>query len=169
MSIGGRFLFRTALVCLVILPAAAFLGFYLPRHEVVRIVGSEVRRIDLDGQPGGETRDVFFIYGETLGTQRPRVYRNDDTGWRFPFYFKFNAADLQAVAAAIATDRGMAVVTRYGWRIQLLSRFPNAVALRRTEDVTEPFPWFNTVFFVALFVLALLIWRAVRRWRSRVT
>ncbi|MCK8787968.1 DUF1523 family protein [Roseomonas sp. NAR14] len=161
-----RLIVILALLVLVALPAGLFLHYNLPRHDVVRIVSTDVKRVDLDGKPGGDTRDVFYIYAEDNETQRPRVYRNEDTRWGFPFYFKFNSADVQAVAASIAADRGTAVVTYYGWRVNMFSSFPNAVSVRRAPPDASPFPWFNTFFFIAVAVLAFLGWRALRRRRA---
>lgn len=171
---------RTRLIVAVlalcaVLPGAAFLHFYLPRHDVVRIVGVENRRVDMSGKPlqGGDRpqtgRDVYYIYAERVSkdpavkTDRPRVYRNEDTGWGFPFYFKFDSADEQAIAAAIANDRGTAVVTYYGWRINMFSMFPNAINIRRAEPDATIVPWFNIVFFTFWGVVALLVIRRARR------
>jgi len=46
----------------------------------------------------------FYVFAEDVETKKPRVFRNEDTGWGFPFYFKFNSADLQAVAQSIAAS-----------------------------------------------------------------
>ena len=152
-------LIKLAVLLLILAPVGALLHRFLPQHDVLRLVGTEVRRIDLDGRPGGETRDVFYIYGETLDTKRPRVYRNEDTGWGLPPYFKFNSADLQAVAASIAAERGTAILTNYGWRINLFSMFPNVTGISRAPDGASPFPWFNVIF---LLVLGGIVFLAVR-------
>ena len=89
---------------------AAFLHYTLPQHDVARISDTYEKRID----PGenslfwsnaatGESlnvtgRDVFFIQTR-LNDDDVMVYRNEDTGWGWPPYFKFNTANLQAEAA----------------------------------------------------------------------
>jgi hypothetical protein len=163
-----RILIVAALV--VLTPIAAGLHYVLPRHDVVRIVNTEVRRVDASGKPvqGGEradqTRDVYYIYAEKPDSRKPRVYRNEDTGWGFPFYFKFNSADVQAVAASIAAEKGTALITKYGWRLQLFSWFPNAVSVRRWDPAETVIPWFNIVFFASI---ALLVGYTAVRLRRR--
>ena len=44
-----------------------------------------------------------------------RVFRNEDTGWGWPFYFKFNAADVQAKAKSMEFEKRLAIITSYGW------------------------------------------------------
>lgn len=159
-------------LALVLAPIAAGLHYVLPRHDVVRIVNTEVRRVDASGKPisGGErpgsSRDVYYIYAEDPESRDPHVYRNEDTGWGFPFYFKFNSADEQAVAASISGEKGTALITKYGWRLQLFSWFPNAVNVRRWEPGQSVIPWFNIVFFsgAALLIGYLLI--RIRRART---
>lgn len=145
---------------LVITPIAAFLHYVLPRHDVVRIVNTEVRRVDANGKPvgGGDnvgsSRDVFYIFAEDVDDKSPRVYRNEDTGWGFPPYFKFNSADEQAIASSIQQDKGVALVTKFGWRVHLFSWFPNATNVRRWDPADSVTPWFNIVFFTLLAALA---------------
>lgn len=161
------------LALLVITPVAAFLHYVLPRHDVVRIVNTEVRRVDSSGKPIGRgddprtSRDVYYIYAETTDASRePRVYRNEDTGWGFPFYFKFNSADEQAVAASISAEKGVALITRYGWRNHLFSWFPNAVNIRRWNEADTVTPWFNIVFFTLIGLAAVALALRFRRRRA---
>ena len=68
-----RILLVVALVILA--PIAAGLHYVLPRHDVVRIVNTEVRRVDASGKPigGGDqvgsSRDVYYIYAEDPETR----------------------------------------------------------------------------------------------------
>lgn len=155
---------------LVIAPVAAFLHYVLPRHDVVRIINTEVRRVDSSGKPvadrQGDTKDVYYIYAEDPETKAPHVYRNEDTRWGFPPYLKFNSADEQAIAASIASERGVALVTKYGWRVQLFSWFPNATNVRRWDPADGVTPWFNIFFFTALGALALFVALRLRRRRA---
>jgi hypothetical protein len=154
---------------LAVLPGAAFLHFYLPQHDIVRIVSVENRRVDSQGKPiqSGDrptiSRDVYYIFAEDVETKAPHVYRNEDTGWGFPFYLKFDSADEQAIASSIASERGVAVITHYGWRLNLFSMFPNAVNIRRADPGETIIPWFNIIFFTAFGVLAIWIWRRATR------
>lgn len=147
---------RAYLVALVVvlLPAAAFFDFVLPRHDVVQIVNTEVKRVDPRGQSVGDQReggsDVYYIYAEDPVTKKPHVYRNEDTGWGFPFYFKFNSADVQAIASSVAAEKGVARITKYGWRLTVFSMFPNAVGVKRWDPADAVIPWFNIFFFAAI-------------------
>lgn len=110
-------------------------------------------------------RDVLFIQG-IKANGRPAVYRNEDTGWIWPPYFKFDSSNLQAEASNListsAAPRWVAI-RHYGWRIPWLSAFPNAVALYEVEgpDVTL-IPWFNIAF---LTFIAALFWAIRVRWK----
>lgn len=145
---------------------AGFLHYSLPSRDVVRIVGTDVVRNDVErrdaqGNAVTLTRDVRFIYAK-WPDGGDRVYRNEDTGWGWPPYLKFDTANL----AAEATDRvstseapDWVVVKHYGWRIPLFSMFPNALSIRGATGPDEPLrPWFNVI-FVSLLVLGALIAR----------
>ncbi|BAP43465.1 DUF1523 family protein [Pseudomonas sp. 21LCFQ02] len=161
-------------VFLVVGVGALSLHYLLPRHDVVLVTGVEVKRMDADGvinaenPADGPTRDVYFINTEDPQTKKVVVYRNEDTGWSFPWYFKFDSADLQAKAQGYSRDAQQLVLIRhYGWRIQILSMFPNITAVESTSSRDEPFPVFNTVFFTVLILIvlfsALFIRRRVRK------
>ncbi|MFV0244599.1 MAG: DUF1523 family protein [Qingshengfaniella sp.] len=166
---------------LVIAVIGGFLHYTLPKHDVVRIVGNEVRRVEVSGWDSifwntaeradvtAQNRDVKFI-SSIRENGRPRVFRNEDTGWGWPFYFKFNSADLQANAADLnstAEAPRWIKVRYYGWRNQLFSIYPNALKL---TPVAGPevriIPWFNIVFLAGLAVLITAVWRAWRRFRK---
>lgn len=160
----------------------SFLHYTLPQHDVVRIVGTYQERQDLNdwtrmfwSQPDDQAgtlinRDVQFIQSvQTNG--KPMVYRNEDTGWRWPPYFKFDTASLQTEADDLKSNAEApkwAVVTHYGWRNELISIFPNAVAIRPVDgpDVTI-IPWFNIFFFAFLGLVLLLVWRMWAQFRER--
>ncbi len=148
--------------------AALFLNYYLPSREIVRIVGTEVVRNEDRRDPSGipEIRDMRLI-NAVDARGRAVVFRNQDTGWGWPPYFKFNSADLSARAgdtvSTEASPRWM-VVTSYGWRINLLTRFPNAVAIRPADSQDETLiPWFNIVFLVLLAAAVLTVRRRIMR------
>ena len=59
-------------------------------------------------------------------------YRNEDTDWGFPFYFKFDSARLANEAANLKSTEASpqwVIVRHYGWRIPWLSMFPNALSV----------------------------------------
>ncbi|WP_459205778.1 DUF1523 family protein [Pseudomonas sp. MLB6B] len=160
-----------AVLCLLVFAALALsLHYYLPRHEVVRVTGVEVKRMDADGvinaenPADGPTRDVYFINTVTNDATRDvTVYRNEDTGWGFPWYFKFDSADLQAKAQDYSRDANqLAVIRYYGWRFQMFSMFPNVTDIKATHTASTPFPVFNTLFFAVLLLIVLGVVLAVR-------
>ena len=129
----------------------AFLDYFLPHHVVLRVIGTEVKRIGGDsGQRTPSQFDVRYIYAEDIETKKPHVFRNEDTGFGFPWYFKFNSSDVQAAAQSISHERGTAAITYYGWRFQIFSIYPNVVKLVRAEPGTWIIPWFNIVFFTVV-------------------
>jgi hypothetical protein len=99
------------------------------------------------------------------------VYRNEDTGWMWPPYFKFDSADLQAEASALISAAGQeqwVVVTHYGWRNRFLSIYPNAVGLRPIDSPdVRIIPWFNIFFFIFAGIAALFIRAAWLQFRER--
>ncbi|QZO02240.1 DUF1523 family protein [Chenggangzhangella methanolivorans] len=165
-------MFLIVFAAVVFLPFILMASFYFPSKDVLRITGTEVVRVDADGKRiqgdgrGRETRDVFYIYAEDIESKKPHVFENEDTSWGFPFYFKFNSTDVQATANSIAGERGTAIISSYGWRIPLVSWFPNATSVTRAAADASPFPWFNTVFLLILAGVLVALWRATRRFRK---
>lgn len=166
----------------LILTIGSFLHYTLPQHDVVRVVGTYQERQDLNdwtrifwSSPDDQSstlvnRDVQFI--QTIQTNgRPMVYRNEDTGWGWPPYFKFDTASPQTEAddlKSTAETPKWAVVTHYGWRNELISVFPNAVGIRLADGPDERIiPWFNIFFFVALLLLAFLLRKMWLQFRER--
>jgi hypothetical protein len=174
-----KWTFRITLALLVF----AFLHYNLPQRDVVRIVDTYEKRIDFGvnsifwatpdtgNQANPVNRDVFFI--QTIRPDgKPMIYRNEDTGWGWPPYFKLDSANLQAEAANLRSDAEnpqWVVVTHYGWRNEFLSIYPNAVAVRPVDSPdVRLFPWLNIVILSVLAVLAFLLWRMWVQFRERV-
>ncbi len=143
---------------LLALLSGLWLDFYLPEKCIATITGVEVKRVDKDGPIGkenpadGPTMDVYYIYTAQDG-EKVRVFRNEDTRWSFPFYFKFDSADVQAKAKTLEFEKKLARITSYGWRINMLSQFPNVT---RIEVIDSPdastftfFRWFWFVLWAA--------------------
>ncbi len=170
---------------LIALILFAFFDYTLPQHEVVRIVAATTQRMDLGENAwfyaapdmGSSTsasaatgRDIKFI--QTIKPNgRPMVFRNEDTGWGWPPYFKVNNFDLQTEASNLVSTEAApkwVMVTRYGWRNQFFSIFPNAVRLRPVDspDATV-FPWVNVIILTLLAVLLFLIRRMWMQFRER--
>ncbi|GHF40384.1 DUF1523 family protein [Seohaeicola zhoushanensis] len=166
---------KWALIAIVVLIVGGFLHYTLPRHDIVRVVNTYQERQELgdwtrifwskpdDLSAGLINRDVQFIQ-TVLPNGKPRVFRNEDTGWSWPPYFKFDTANLLTQAEDLKSTADApkwAVVTFYGWRNEWLTVFPNAISIKPVAgpDVTV-IPWFNIFFFVFLLV-AFLFLRAV--------
>ena len=159
-----------------------FLHYTLPQKDVVQIVGTDIRRTDVgerplfwakadSGQTTLDTRDVRFIRAlyEDGGTME---YRNEDTGFGWPPYFKFDSDELQTRAAVAAREQeGWFAVTRYGFRSNLLSVYPNALSVK---PVAGPDAFvFSPIRWVVLILVAMLVWFLTTRWvrfkRARVS
>jgi hypothetical protein len=158
-----------------------FLHYTLPQHDIVRIVGTENRRIDIGenswfwagpdvGTAASPSRDVYFINAvyPDGGTME---YRNEDTGWGWPPYFKMDSSSTQTQAKDLISTSAAPIwvsVTHYGWRNQLFTIFPNAIAMRQVDgpDVTI-IPWVNLVLLVVLLGLVLLIRAMWRQFHER--
>lgn len=158
----------------VVLMFALLLAWSLPQHRVVNVVGHEVKRLDMDGnvvdasKAVAATRDVYFLNTIDPKNGKEHVYRNEDTRFGFPFYMKFDSPEVLARAQMLEKNPDqLALVTYYGWRIKLLDEFPNAVDVRLWTSPDEPFPVFNTVFFLVLGLIVLVIWWKWRKFRQR--
>lgn len=161
----------------------AFLHYVLPQHDVVRITSTDTRRVDFGenalfwgsgdsgAATGQTTRDVKFI--ETIQANgKPMVYRNEDTGWIWPPYFKFDSFNLQTEAADLRSTPEApkwVMITHYGWRNQWLTIFPNAISLRQVADPDATvFPWVNIVILTLLAFGAFMLRRMWLQFRERV-
>lgn len=160
----------------------AFLHYTLPQRDIVRIVNTEIQRIDFGdnslfwsrGDSGQATdtgsRDVRFI--QTVRPNgRPMVYRNEDTGWGWPPYFKFDSANLQTRASdmvSTAADPQWVAMRHYGWRFEWLSVYPNALSLKPVESPdVRLIPWFNIIFLTLLVLFGGALYIRWRRFRER--
>ncbi|MEO0622053.1 MAG: DUF1523 family protein [Pseudomonadota bacterium] len=148
---------------------SVLLHYSLPSREIVRITGQEVKRQDTqlvseDGSSQVLTRDVNFVYAvDRNGAERE--YRNEDTDMSWPPYFKFDTANVASRAANVestAADPVWVMVTTYGWRIQVLSMFPNIVSIKQIDEPdTQLIPWFNIGVISVLLIAFLLIRRYI--------
>ncbi len=157
---------KWSLRILVLLVVGGFLHYTLPQHDIVRItntynrlttVGSENSWAYASPDSGtGEstvTRDIRFIEA-AFPNGSVIVYRNEDTGWIWPPYFKYDSSNLQAEAGnlkSLEPAPKWVSVTHYGWRLAWLSIYPNAVAVKAVDgpDVTI-IPYVNIIVLLAL-------------------
>lgn len=159
---------------LLLVLAGFFIEYSLPQHRVVHVSGHEVKRMDMNGnivdatKAVAATRDVYFINTADIDSGEVHVYRNEDTRFGYPFYMKFDSPEVLARAQTLAKDPNqLALVTYYGWRIKMLDKFPNAIDIQPWSSQEEPFPVFNTIFFVVLGLLVLVLWWKLRQFRQR--
>jgi len=177
----------------IFLVLAVWLHYVLPQRDVARVISTEVIRTDFtsfnrlfyaQADTGGAeqpTRDLRLINTERVNTylfgliragRETMVYRNEDTGWIYPPYFKFDSSDLQAEAAGVistAEPHDWVVITHYGWRIRWLTIYPNAVSISPLPEGAgpeyRPFPWVNIVIYAAMLgavFFARAMWRQFR-------
>lgn len=168
---------------------AAFLHYTLPQHDIARITDTYEKRVDpgnnalfwAQGDAGSgtaENRDVFFIQTKLYdasnnGEGRPMVYRNEDTGWGWPPYFKFDTSNLQAEAADLRSSADAprwVVIRHYGWRAEFMSVFPNATSVRPISDPEQRIiPWMNIMILTLLFAVFWAVRvRWLRFWENRI-
>lgn len=150
----------------VVLAYLTFLAYTLPRTVKVRVTGTEVVRRDVEKPDGTRVvEDVNYITAEDL-EGRARIFRNVDTGWGWPPYFKFDSGDLLAEANNLADDtpQRTALLRFYGFRIRVLSWVPNAVSMRIVEKDYQHVPYFNIAFGVGHTIVVLWLWLRIRRW-----
>ncbi|MEM7743707.1 MAG: DUF1523 family protein [Pseudomonadota bacterium] len=146
---------------------AAFFHYSLPQRDILRITDSDVARMNTGTTPDGTpiTRDVRFIFG-IYADGGEMEFRNEDTGWGFPWYFKFDSARLANQAADLKSTADAprwVVIRHYGWRITWWGEgvFPNALSIRPAEGPDESLtPWFNII-FLSLLVIAILVIRRI--------
>lgn len=161
----------------------AFFHYTLPQRDIVRVTDTYEKRIDFgensifwaspDVGSDGTTvnRDVFFIQTRRADDSI-MVYRNEDTGWSWPPYFKFDTSNLQAEAADLKSAPEApkwALLTHYGWRNEFLSIFPNAIGVTPIAgpEAGKPIPWTNIVILASVAFVFGALYLRWRRFRAR--
>ncbi|MEO0378728.1 MAG: DUF1523 family protein [Pseudomonadota bacterium] len=160
---------------------AALLHYTLPQRDIVRVTGTEIIRKDFSGlsrlfyaqADSGDTevsnRDLRLIT-TTRANGRVSVYRNEDTGFGWPPYFKLDSSNLQAEATEVISTRAdpqWVLVTHYGWRSPFLSIYANAISIKPVEgpDASKGIPWINIAILTTLAAFFYAIWVRWRRFR----
>jgi Protein of unknown function (DUF1523) len=161
------------LVSLAAIAVIAFLHYNLQRTEVVKITGTDTKRVEKEKTEKISTddtadskvrvtkqRDVRYI--NTLTRKgKVMVFRNEDTGWGWPPYFKFNSADVTAKAQSytISGKNPWVLVKFYGWRVNMFSAFPNLISMEIVEEDHRHLPLFNIIFLVLFFGAIFFVYR----------
>jgi len=173
MSTGKKIKFAFWVVLAVII--AGFLCYNLPRTDVVQVTGTDTKytgksgsgkiSTDSTGKGGGGKIQIQAVrYINTISRKgKIRVFRNEDTGWGWPPYLKFNSADVTAQNRTETVGPGR----YYGWRINMFSMFPNAISLRTVDKAYSHLPLFNIVFLVALAGITIFVVIRFRRFKRR--
>jgi hypothetical protein len=156
--------------------------YTLPQRDIVRVTGTEIIRQDFSkwnrvfyaqsdsGNEEGVNRDLRLI-NSAYPDGGIMVFRNEDTGFGWPWYFKLDSSNLHAEAADLVSTREepiWVVITHYGWRNEFMSIYPNAVGVR---EVAGPdvriIPWVNIVIYIILALLLLGAYRLLQRFKRR--
>jgi Protein of unknown function (DUF1523) len=163
----------------LILMVGLFLYYTLPQRDVVQVINTYNRVTQIGGNwmfyaiedtgTGAETttssRDIRFIDAVFPDGVTTKTYRNEDTGWFWPPYFKWDSSTLQAEATNFKTNPEAAkwvAITHYGWRLPLFSIFPNAVSITQVEGPeVRLIPWVN---IIILSFLAFAAFMARKMW-----
>ncbi len=172
---------------LVLAVVGLFLGYVLPKRDVIYVTDAynrfvepgELRGVRALSSTDATTAtagarlgaDVLFVVGRARDGGLVE-FRNEDTGFGFPPYFKFDTATLdnQAREAISTQDAPRWMIARYyGWRVPFLSMFPNLTSMTPAADRNVTLiPWFNIAFLLVVGSLAWAIWvRIVRLFRRR--
>ena len=169
-------------IAIVLLLIFSVFHYTLPQRDIVRVTGTEIIRQDFSkwnrifyaqsdsGNEEGVNRDLRLI-----NTAYPEggimVFRNEDTGFGWPWYFKLDSSNLHAEAADLVSTRDepiWVVVTHYGWRNEFMSIYPNAIGVR---EVAGPdvriIPWVNIIIYIVLGLLLLGAYRLLQRFKRR--
>lgn len=163
-------LFFITAVALFHLFLFATVNFVTPSYEITKVTGVEVKRVDKDGPitkanpADGPTRDVYFI-----NTQNEKgkimVYRNEDTRWGFPFYFKFGSANLQAEAQALGNESKNVQIKYYGWRLVMFDEFRNALSVKEVAQAeSESMPILAYILYILLALSLFISLQFIRGW-----
>lgn len=162
----------------------ALLDYTLPSQNTVRIIEIENVRVTIPPSTAifwasdstgtvenrqGE-RDVRFI-----NTVRPNnkvfVYRNEDTGWVWPPYFKYDSANLNAEANNLKSSTADPIwvsITAYGWRLPWMSTYPNAISINTVAGPDDrPTNWGALIVCGVLLAFLVLFWRMWAQFKER--
>ena len=100
--------------------------------------GPDSWQVQITGVTGDGRGVQYRIETVTAGTTDTLIFVNEDAGF-LPPYFKFDSAGLQSVAGRVSrTCPDVPVTVRgYGFRLPILSMFPNAVSINAPTRCLE--------------------------------
>ncbi len=148
-----------------ILGASIFFHYYLPKTIKVYVVGTEIKReIRSSGSEDDLVKDMRYVIARSLEDGKTLMFRNEDILW--PPYFKFNSGDLAGKVMNYQKfeNEKVFLATFYGWRIPILSMYPNLTKLIDVDEEFESIPWLNiivlSVFYVAVVTIFILLFKS---------
>ncbi len=169
------------IITLLIVFTVGLFHYILPQRDIVRIIDAYEKRQDFGANsifwanPDAGTsklpsRDVRFI-DTVMPDGSVMVYRNEDTSFSWPFYFKFDSADINAQAKELVSAKDAPIwvaVRHYGWRNEFFTIFPNATSLKAVDGPSvRLIPWFNIIFFIVIGLIGLGLFRLLQRFKHR--
>jgi hypothetical protein len=170
------------IVTIVLLIAIVGLFHYvLPQRDIVRVIDAYEKRQDFGinsifwanpdaGTSAQPSRDVRFI-DTIMPDGSVMVFRNEDTSFSWPFYFKFDSSNLNAQAKELVSTKEnptWVAIRHYGWRNEFMTIYPNATSLKIVDGPDTPLiPWFNITFFIVFGFIGLGIFRLLQRFKRR--
>ncbi|MCG5508830.1 DUF1523 family protein [Ectothiorhodospira sp. A-7Y] len=100
--------------------------------------GSNSWEVQISGTTGDGQAIQYRIETVYAGTSKTLIFRNEDAGF-LPPYFKFDSADLQALAGRIKEQcpEVPVIIKGYSLRIPFLNMFPNATSIDAPERCTQ--------------------------------
>ena len=163
---------------------AAFFHYTLPQKDIVYVQGTEILRTDFTfwnrsfysqadvGNDETVTNRDLRLINATRANGNVIVYRNEDTGFSWPPYFKVTSSDLQAEAQGAVTTKANPqwyLMTHYGWRLNVPTVYPNAISLRPHPgpDAPKPWPWVNILILTSVAAVWYGLWVRWRRFRQK--
>ncbi|KAB7613867.1 DUF1523 family protein [Amylibacter sp. SFDW26] len=168
-------------IIVLVLLVAGVSHYTLPQRDIVRIISVDQRREDFginrifyanpdSGSTAQPNRDVRYI-NTSMSDGSIMVYRNEDTGLSWPFYFKFDSADLSARAETLISTEDnptWVAIRHYGWRFHYWSIYPNATSMKIVDGPeARLIPWFNIIFFIIIGLFGLGLFRLIQRFKRR--
>jgi len=156
--------FKLVFFIVIALSTLVLVNYSSPTYRIGKITGAEVKRVDASNEGSEDdkstkhlTRDVYYAYLQE-DSGEPYVLRNEDTGLGFPLYFKFDSANEQAKIRGFQDDKSRVLVKYYGWRVTILSIFPNLLDVKKTTDMEAPFSITAIIMYSIWFLLFVTLY-----------
>ena len=149
-----------------------FLSYYLPKTIRVRATGIQTVETTIR-ETDGSSKNFHQEFPEfiEIGSTTPRRFRNEPTGYGWPFYFKLDDNSLAKDVQDAAFDRSEQIyrLRYYGWNLPLDLMRPNAVSLTAIPADASDFPYFNSgVALLHLIALIAVVFRGRKTKKNKI-